>query len=96
MGSKYIDIIYISEDIYLYKSVNVSLYCQDFWKWLYRFAHVHRFISKITFMCGSLITIISTKFTMFLSVKFLEVIKPFCSILPEIAKPERKVSTSSH
>lgn len=25
------------------------------------------------------------------SVKFLEVIKPFCSILPEIAKPERKV-----
>lgn len=25
-------------------------------------------------------------------VKFLEVIKPFCSILPEIAKPERKVS----
>lgn len=28
------------------------------------------------------------------SVKFLEVIKPFCSILPEIAKPERKVSFS--
>lgn len=28
----------------------------------------------------------------FVSVKFLEVIKPFCSILPEIAKPERKVS----
>lgn len=27
----------------------------------------------------------------FVSVKFLEVIKPFCSILPEIAKPERKV-----
>lgn len=26
------------------------------------------------------------------AVKFLEVIKPFCSILPEIAKPERKVS----
>lgn len=26
-----------------------------------------------------------------LSVKFLEVIKPFCSILPEIAKPQRKV-----
>lgn len=25
-------------------------------------------------------------------VKFLEVIKPFCSILPEIEKPERKVS----
>lgn len=25
------------------------------------------------------------------AVKFLEVIKPFCSILPEIAKPERKV-----
>jgi protein transport protein SEC61 subunit alpha len=24
-------------------------------------------------------------------VKFLEVIKPFCSILPEIAKPERKI-----
>lgn len=28
----------------------------------------------------------------FVTVKFLEVIKPFCSILPEIAKPERKVS----
>jgi small neutral amino acid transporter SnatA (MarC family) len=27
----------------------------------------------------------------FLVVKFLEVIKPFCSILPEIAKPERKI-----
>ncbi|KAG5309652.1 S61A2 protein, partial [Acromyrmex insinuator] len=26
-----------------------------------------------------------------LSVKFLEVIKPFCSILPEIAKPQRKI-----
>ena len=25
------------------------------------------------------------------AVKFLEVIKPFCSILPEIAKPERKI-----
>nr|CAD7428521.1 unnamed protein product [Timema monikensis] len=24
-------------------------------------------------------------------VKFLEVIKPFCGILPEIAKPERKI-----
>lgn len=31
-------------------------------------------------------------FFILLSVKFLEVIKPFCSILPEIAKPERKVS----
>lgn len=30
-------------------------------------------------------------FFCFVSVKFLEVIKPFCSILPEIAKPERKV-----
>ena len=29
------------------------------------------------------------------SVKFLEVIKPFCSILPEIEKPERKVSLYS-
>lgn len=27
-----------------------------------------------------------------ISVKFLEVIKPFCGILPEVAKPERKVS----
>lgn len=26
------------------------------------------------------------------SVKFLEVIKPFCAVLPEIQKPERKVS----
>lgn len=26
------------------------------------------------------------------TVKFLEVIKPFCSILPEVTKPERKVS----
>nr|CAD7416384.1 unnamed protein product [Timema poppensis] len=25
------------------------------------------------------------------TVKFLEVIKPFCGILPEIAKPERKI-----
>jgi len=24
-------------------------------------------------------------------VKFLEVIKPFCGILPEVAKPERKI-----
>lgn len=31
-------------------------------------------------------------FVIFVTVKFLEVIKPFCSILPEIAKPERKVS----
>jgi hypothetical protein len=31
-------------------------------------------------------------FFIFVLVKFLEVIKPFCSILPEIAKPERKVS----
>lgn len=31
----------------------------------------------------------------FVSVKFLEVIKPFCSILPEIAKPERKVSVQN-
>lgn len=30
--------------------------------------------------------------TNFLTVKFLEVIKPFCVILPEIQKPERKVS----
>lgn len=28
-----------------------------------------------------------------IKVKFLEVIKPFCVILPEIQKPERKVST---
>lgn len=28
------------------------------------------------------------------AVKFLEVIKPFCGILPEIAKPERKVRTT--
>lgn len=27
-------------------------------------------------------------------VKFLEVIKPFCAVLPEIQKPERKVSPS--
>jgi hypothetical protein len=26
-----------------------------------------------------------------LSVKFLEFVKPFCSILPEIQKPERKI-----
>lgn len=25
------------------------------------------------------------------AVKFLEVIKPFCGILPEVAKPERKI-----
>jgi hypothetical protein len=31
------------------------------------------------------------KYVFSFSVKFLEVIKPFCSILPEIAKPERKV-----
>lgn len=29
--------------------------------------------------------------TYFCTVKFLEVIKPFCVILPEIQKPERKV-----
>lgn len=29
--------------------------------------------------------------SIWIAVKFLEVIKPFCSILPEIAKPERKV-----
>ena len=28
----------------------------------------------------------------FFSVKFLEFVKPFCAVLPEIAKPERKVS----
>lgn len=27
----------------------------------------------------------------YLLVKFLEVIKPFCGILPEVAKPERKI-----
>jgi len=27
----------------------------------------------------------------FFSVKFLEFVKPFCSILPEIQKPERKI-----
>ena len=27
----------------------------------------------------------------FVSVKFLEFVKPFCSILPEIQKPERKI-----
>ena len=27
-----------------------------------------------------------------IAVKFLEFIKPFCAVLPEIAKPERKVS----
>lgn len=32
-----------------------------------------------------------TKICLF-SVKFLEVIKPFCAVLPEIQKPERKVS----
>ena len=26
------------------------------------------------------------------SVKFLEFVKPFCAVLPEIQKPERKVS----
>ena len=26
------------------------------------------------------------------SVKFLEFIRPFCAVLPEIAKPDRKVS----
>lgn len=30
--------------------------------------------------------------TFFFAVKFLEVIKPFCAVLPEIQKPERKVS----
>jgi hypothetical protein len=30
--------------------------------------------------------------TFFFIVKFLEVIKPFCAVLPEIQKPERKVS----
>lgn len=29
------------------------------------------------------------------SVKFLEVIKPFCAVLPEIQKPERKVCIAS-
>lgn len=28
------------------------------------------------------------------TVKFLEVIKPFCAVLPEIQKPERKVSVT--
>jgi len=28
----------------------------------------------------------------FFAVKFLEVIKPFCAFLPEIEKPQRKVS----
>jgi len=28
------------------------------------------------------------------TVKFLEVIKPFCAVLPEIQKPERKVSAT--
>ncbi|KTG47271.1 hypothetical protein cypCar_00026664 [Cyprinus carpio] len=26
-----------------------------------------------------------------MGIKFLEVIKPFCAVLPEIQKPERKV-----
>ena len=30
-------------------------------------------------------------FIWFVSVKFLEFVKPFCSILPEIQKPERKI-----
>lgn len=35
----------------------------------------------------SLIILISPTQT----VKFLEVIKPFCGVLPEVAKPERKI-----
>ena len=31
------------------------------------------------------------KFTFCFAVKFLEFVKPFCSILPEIQKPERKI-----
>lgn len=27
----------------------------------------------------------------FIKVKFLEVVKPFCGVLPEVAKPERKI-----
>lgn len=42
------------------------------------FIFSHKLINVCSSFCSAL-------------VKFLEVIKPFCSILPEIAKPERKV-----
>ena len=29
---------------------------------------------------------------LFISVKFLEFVRPFCAVLPEVQKPERKVS----
>lgn len=32
-------------------------------------------------------------FPFFFPVKFLEFVKPFCAVLPEIAKPERKVGS---
>lgn len=36
----------------------------------------------------------NSSFVSLIKVKFLEVIKPFCVILPEIQKPERKVGSS--
>lgn len=42
----------------------------------------------VTSLCSN-----SSCFVSLIKVKFLEVIKPFCVILPEIQKPERKVST---
>lgn len=36
---------------------------------------------------------LNSSFVSPIKVKFLEVIKPFCVILPEIQKPERKVSS---
>lgn len=46
----------------------------------------------ISVFCVCVVTNVGD-FLFCVSVKFLEVIKPFCSILPEIAKPERKVSS---
>jgi len=34
---------------------------------------------------------ISVVLFLLISVKFLEFVKPFCAVLPEIQKPERKV-----
>lgn len=41
---------------------------------------------------GKVFTCPNSAFVSSIKVKFLEVIKPFCVILPEIQKPERKVS----
>ena len=52
---------------------------------------IHSICEVCTIIRWNVDLIVILLYCVFISVKFLEFVRPFCAVLPEIAKPERKV-----